>query len=54
MDISTAGISQYRDLTDAAITRSAFFAAARVNGLIKANGTRSGATVTWTELELED
>ncbi len=54
VDISTAGVSQYRDLTDAAITRSAFFAAARVNGLIKANGTRSGATVTWTELELED
>lgn len=54
VDISTAGVSQYRDLSDAAITRSAFFAAARVNGLIKANGTRSGATVTWTELELED
>lgn len=54
VDISTAGVSQYRDVTDAAITRSAFFAAARVNGLIKANGTRSGATVTWTELELED
>jgi len=54
VDISTAGISQYRDVNDAAITRSAFFAAARVNGLIKANGSRSGATVSWNELELED
>jgi hypothetical protein len=54
VDISTAGVSQYRDVNDAAITRSAFFAAARVNGLIKANGSRSGATVNWNELELED
>lgn len=45
---------QYRDINDAAITRSAFFAAARVNGLIKANGSLSGAAVTWNELELED
>lgn len=54
VDISTANVSQYRDVTDAAITRSAFFTAARVGGLIKANGSRSGGTVTWTELELED
>lgn len=54
VDISTTGSLQYRDINDAAITRSAFFTAARVNGLIKANGTRSGGTVTWTELELED
>jgi hypothetical protein len=54
VDISTAGVSQYRDAANAAITRSAFFAAARVNGLIKANGSRSGATVSWNELELED
>ena len=27
---------------------------AELTALIKANGTRSGATVTWTELELED
>lgn len=54
VDITTTTGMQYRDLTDAAISRSAFFAAARVNGLVKANGTRAGATVTWTELELED
>lgn len=46
---------QYRDINDALFaSRSAFFAAARVNGLIKANGSLSGAAVTWTELELED
>lgn len=54
VDISTAGVSQYRDVTDASITRSAFFAATRVNGLIKANGSLSGGTVSWNELELED
>lgn len=54
VDISTAGVSQYRDVTDASITRSSFFAAARVNGLIKANGSLSGGTVSWNELELED
>lgn len=54
VDISTAGVSQYRDINDAAITRSAFFAAARVNGLIKASGSLSGAAVSWNELELED
>ncbi len=54
VDISTTTGMQYRDINDAAISRSAFFAAARVNGLIKANGSLSGAAVTWNELELED
>lgn len=54
VDISTAGVSQYRDVTDASITRSAFFAAARVGGLIKANGNLAGSTVSWNELQLED
>lgn len=54
VDISTAGISQYRDINDAAITRSAFFSAVKVNSLVKANGSLSGGTVTWNELELEN
>lgn len=54
VDISTTAGMQYRDINDAAITRSAFFAAAKVNGLVKANGSLSGGTVTWNELELEN
>ncbi len=54
VDISTAGVSQYRDINDAAITRSAFFSAVKVNSLVKANGSLSGGTVTWNELELEN
>lgn len=54
VDIATTSISQYRDLNDAAITRAAFFAAARPNGLVKAKGSLAAGVVTWTELELED
>lgn len=54
VDISTAGSLQYRDVSDAAITRAAFFAAAQVGSLVKASGDRSGSSVNWRELELEN
>jgi hypothetical protein len=44
----------YRGVGGGSITRTDFFAAARVNGLIKAKGTLAGGSVTWTELELEN
>ncbi len=55
VDISTATVSQYRDLSGSAITRAAFFtAAAKPGALVKANGDLSGAGVSWKELELEN
>ena len=36
------------------ISRAAFFAAVEVGSLVKAKGERNGATVTWSELELEN
>ncbi len=47
-------VSQFRDLSDAAITRAAFLAAATPGTLVKLRGDRSGPTVTWSEAGLED
>jgi hypothetical protein len=52
--VSTASVSSYQDLSDAQISRAAFFAAAKVNTLIKARGSLSAGTVTWQELQLEN
>lgn len=52
--VDMAGVSQFRDLSDAAITRAAFLAAATPGTLVKLRGDRSGATVTWSEAGLED
>lgn len=52
--VSTNSISAYRDLSDAPISRSAFFSAARVGTLIKANGRIANGVITWNELELEN
>lgn len=47
-------VSQFRDLSDASITRAAFLAAVSQGTLVKLRGDRSGATVTWSEAGLED
>lgn len=52
--VSTTTISAYRDLSDAAISRAAFFGAARVGTLIKASGRLQNGVVTWNELQLEN
>jgi len=53
VDINTTVIS-FRDTDDSAIARAAFFAKALVGKLVKARGSLSGSTVTWSEMELED
>lgn len=54
ISVSTTSVSSYQDLNDAQISRAAFFAAAKVNTLIKARGTLGGVSVTWDELQLEN
>jgi hypothetical protein len=54
ISVSTTSVSSYQDLNDAQISRAAFFAAAKVNTLIKARGTLGGVSVTWNELQLEN
>jgi Domain of unknown function (DUF5666) len=52
--IDLNGISQFRDLADAPLTRDAFSTAASAGTLVKVRGDRSGASVDWDEIELED
>ncbi len=54
VDIATDSGISYRDASGSNIGRTAFFAAATVNKLVKAKGTLAGGSVTWTELELEN
>lgn len=54
VDIATGSGLVYRDATGAAISRTAFYAGATVNKLVKARGTLAGGSVTWSELELEN
>ena len=53
--VNTAGISDssFQGLNDAVIGRSAFFAAVKVNTLVKVRGDLNGGTVTWSEVQLE-
>jgi hypothetical protein len=53
--VNTSGVSDnsFLGLNDAVIGRSAFFAAARVNTLVKVRGDLSGSTVSWSEVQLE-
>jgi hypothetical protein len=52
--VDTSGISQFRNLADAAIDRATFLAAATAGTLVKVRGDRSGGGVAWSEIELED
>ena len=52
--VNTSTISTFEDVDNNVITRAAFFAKAVVGTLVKARGSLSGATVTWSEMELED
>jgi len=57
VDTTTVANSEFRNLTDAAIGRAAFFAALAdaSSTLVKARGVRSaGGAVTWDQMELED
>lgn len=51
--VNTGGVSQFRDTSDASISSQAFYAALKVGTIVKARGSLSGNTVTWTEVELE-
>jgi hypothetical protein len=51
--VNTTGVV-FEDVDDRVIARDAFFAKAVVGTLVKARGSLSGATVTWSEMELED
>jgi len=52
--VSTTSVSSYKDLSDAQISKAAFFTAAKVGTLIKARGTLAAGAVTWSELQLEN
>lgn len=54
--VDTTGIpdSSFTDLNDEPIGRAAFFATIRAGDLVKAGGTWSGSSVSWSEVELED
>jgi hypothetical protein len=52
--VPTSSISSYQDTSGTTISPAAFFAALKVGSLVKAKGERNGATVTWSELELEN
>lgn len=52
--VTTGSVSSYKDLSDAQISRAAFFTAAKVGTLIKARGRLASGTVTWDELQLEN
>lgn len=56
LTISTANITQFRDLNDLSISRAVFFnAIAGGTTLIEVRGTQSGATINWNrEAQLED
>jgi Domain of unknown function (DUF5666) len=52
--VNTTGV-QFEGVDDGPISRTAFFAALKVNEtLVKVKGTLNGTTVTWDEAELED
>ncbi len=53
VNTSTTGFA-FEDVNNNVITRAAFFAKAVVGTLVKARGSLSGATVTWSEMEIED
>jgi Domain of unknown function (DUF5666) len=52
--VDTSGISQFQNLSGAAIDRAAFLAAATTGTLVKVRGDLSGGGVAWSEIELED
>jgi len=54
VNTSTVPNVNFFGLDDASIGRSAFFAALRTGALVKARGELNGASVTWSEMELED
>ncbi len=55
VDTSPISNNNFKDINDAIIGRSAFFAAAAPGKLIKVRGTLSGGTISWNqEIEFED
>jgi hypothetical protein len=52
--VTTGNVSSYKNLSDTQISKAEFFTAAKVGTLIKARGTLSAGTVTWSELQLEN
>ena len=49
-----SNIEAYQDTSEAVITKTEFFAGAKVGTLIKAKGRLSGSVLTWRELQLEN
>jgi hypothetical protein len=54
VDTSTVLSSGFRNVDGTVLSRAAFFAAATPGRLVKARGDRSGSTVVWDEIELEN
>jgi len=52
--VPTGSISSYQNTSGTTISRAAFFAALKAGSLVKVKGERNGATVSWSELELEN
>ena len=52
--VTTGNVSSYKNLSDTQISKAEFFTAAKVGTLIKARGTLSAGSVTWSELQLEN
>lgn len=51
--VNTAGVSQFRDASDAAITSQAFYAGIRVGSIVKVRGDLAGLGIGWSEVEIE-
>ncbi len=54
VDTTTIADNEFKNLADASIGRSAFFAAATPGTLVKARADRSSGTAVWDQIELED
>jgi Domain of unknown function (DUF5666) len=52
--VDATTITEFQDLSDAPISRSAFFTAATPGTIVKARGDLNGSAVRWDEIELED
>ncbi|MBK9306225.1 MAG: hypothetical protein IPM58_03860 [Nitrospira sp.] len=52
--VDTSSITHFESVTGSSMSRAGFFAAVKVNSLVKFKGGRNGTVVVWDEAELED
>jgi Domain of unknown function (DUF5666) len=54
LSVDNGSASEFRDLSDALLSRASFYAAVKVGTLVQARGDLSGGSVGWKQMELED